>query len=395
MRIAVFTDTYLPEVNGVARSLGRWVAYLEAKKIPVKVFAPTSEHTASKLYSDQSQIERFFSVPFVLYPECRLGIPNPAQIKKTLQAFQPTVIHVATPFNLGLYGIHYAKKHSIPLVASYHTHFDQYLHYYKLQWMEGLLWKYMSWFHQDCRKIYVPSRSTLEHLETKGFQHLDIWGRGVDSTMFHPNYDRGSCLRKHGLDEDRFTYLFVGRLAPEKSVDVLLEAYHKLPDRVRQRTQLVIAGDGPQYKALADKYKEGGDEGVKLLGFVQGQALAELYSAADAFVFPSATETFGNVVLEAMACGTPVIGAAAGGVKDNVQHLRTGLLVPPGDTEGFSAAMERIEDDPHLRERLASSAYDYSKQQAWDRIFDRLRQGIAAVQAPEPDAADAELHKMI
>jgi glycosyltransferase involved in cell wall biosynthesis len=213
MRVALFTDTYLPDVNGVANTLGRWVHYLESRGVECKVFAPSSEGAQQ---AGSSIVERFYSLPFLLYPECRMAIPNPIHINKTLKAFQPDLVHVATPFNLGLVGLHYAKKNNVPIVASYHTHFDQYLSFYKLQWMEPMLWKYMLWFHQECRKIYVPSESTRLHLREKGLSRLEIWSRGVEGNRFHPCVSREKVWKSYGVDPDRFIILYVGRLAPEK-----------------------------------------------------------------------------------------------------------------------------------------------------------------------------------
>lgn len=369
LKVALFTDTFLPDVNGVAKTLGRWVRYLESQGATCRVFAPHSDSGMGTDYSN-SMVERFYSIPFLLYPECKLAIPNPITINKTLMEFQPDIIHCATPFNLGLYGLHYAKKHKIPFVASYHTHFDQYLQYYKIQWVEGMLWRYLGWFHQTCRRIYVPSNSTLQYLEERGFQNLEVWSRGVDVSRFHPDVDREAVLKRIGADPSKFQLLYVGRLAPEKSVDVLLEAYERLPDRIKDETQLILAGDGPLFKELAETYRDCAD--MKFLGFVQGQELSELYAAADLFVFPSATETFGNVVLESMASGTPVIGAAAGGVSDTVRHMQNGWLCPVGDAEAFAEAIEALYDNPALRSGFSHAGREYSLHQSWDSIFSRL-----------------------
>ncbi|WP_438444608.1 glycosyltransferase family 4 protein [Gorillibacterium sp. sgz5001074] len=369
MKVAIFTDTFLPDVNGVARTLGKWVRYLESQGATCRVFAPQSEGGAGTDYNN-TMVERFYSIPFLLYPECKLAIPNPITIKKTLMEFKPDIIHCATPFNLGLYGLHYAKKHKIPVVASYHTHFDQYLQYYKIQWVEGMLWRYLGWFHQTCRRIYVPSMSTLHYLEERGFHNLEVWSRGVDVSRFHPDVDRQAVLENAGADPDKFTMLYVGRLAPEKSVDVLIDAYNRLPDRIREQSQIILAGDGPLFKELTETYKDRAD--MKFLGFVQGQELSNLYAASDLFVFPSATETFGNVVLESMASGTPVIGAAAGGVQDTVRHMQTGWLCPVGDAEAFAGAIESLFDNPGLRSSMAKAGREYSLLQSWDSIFSRL-----------------------
>ncbi len=369
VKVALFTDTFLPDVNGVARTLGRWVDYLESHGATCRVFAPQSDGEAGSDYNSLL-VERFYSVPFLLYPECKLAIPNPISIKKRLQEFKPDIIHCATPFNLGLYGLHYAKKHKIPVVASYHTHFDQYLQYYKIQWVEGMLWRYLGWFHQTCRKIYVPSRSTLHYLMERGFSNLEVWSRGVDVSRFHPEVDREAVLRKAGANPDKLSLLYVGRLAPEKSVDVLLEAYDRLPEELRSQTELILAGDGPLYKELTESYMDRKD--IHFLGFTEGTALTDLYAAADLFVFPSATETFGNVVLEAMASGTTVIGAAAGGVQDTVKHMETGWLCQPGDAGAFAEAIATLLENDTLRNQMAQAGRAYSELQTWDSIFSRL-----------------------
>ncbi|WP_282939553.1 glycosyltransferase family 1 protein [Paenibacillus sp. RC67] len=364
MRIALFTDTFLPDVNGVAKTLGRWVKFLESKGAECKVFAPCGEAEA---YSHTKMVERYYSIPFLLYPECRLAIPNPIHLNKTLKAFMPDLIHVATPFNLGLTGLHFAKRNSVPLVASYHTHFDQYLSFYKLQWMEPMLWKYLLWFHQDCQRIYVPSRSTLLHLQKKGLQHLEIWSRGVETSRFHPIVDKERIVQQYGIQPRKFVILFVGRLAPEKSVDVVMETYFALPEPIRSASQLVITGDGPLYRPLLEQYEHQPD--VTFTGFKQGQELSELYAAADLFLFPSETETFGNVVLEAMASGTPVIGSDAGGVKDIIEHGHTGILCPPGDIPQFVHAVELLYHNSVYRSQLSAAGRVYSLQQSWDHIF--------------------------
>ncbi|PYI53020.1 glycosyltransferase family 4 protein [Paenibacillus flagellatus] len=378
MRVAIFTDTFLPDVNGVAGTLGRWVGYLESKKVQVQVYAPGHPEGAFDRYGT-TMVHRFAGIPFVLYPECKLAIPNPFHIRKSLRQFRPTLVHVATPFNLGLYGHRYARKRGVPLVASYHTHFDRYLSHYKLQWLEPALWRYMIWFHRDCRTVYAPSPSTADHLRAKGIGPVELWPRGVDTGRFHPEADRGEVLRRYGVAEDRFVYLYVGRIAAEKSVDVLLDAFRALPEDVAERSRLVVVGDGPMLAKLRESHAGSGR--IVFTGFVQGQPLAELYAAANAFLFPSDTETFGNVVLEAMAAGTAVVGAAAGGVGDIVAHEMNGLLCPPGDAKAFAAAATRLYRDRELLARLSEGGRRHARMQSWDAIFARLLRSFEAVAA--------------
>lgn len=267
--------------------------------------------------------------------------------------------------------IFYAKKHRIPLVASYHTHFDQYLTDYKMDWLEPLLWKYMHWFHADCQKIFVPSLSAKKVLEKRGFRRLEIWGRGVDTVEFNPGFRlyREETLRECGACPHKFTLLYVGRLAPEKNVELLIDVWELLPDDVRAGAQWVIVGDGPLYDVLVKRAEH---KPIYCIGFKEGKQLSRLYAAADLFVFPSATETFGNVILEAMASGTAVIGAAKGGVKENVKDGRTGLLCPPDDARAFAEAIERLFRDQVLLNQIARSGLEHARRQSWNTVFSDL-----------------------
>lgn len=372
MRVAIFTDTYVPDVNGVARTLQRWTSYLERRGVACKVFAPEPS-LSTRRQAPPNSVERFVSFPFFLYPECRLAIPNPAHIRRSISEFKPDLIHVATPFNLGLCGIHYARKYKIPLIASYHTNFDQYLSFYNLQWMEKLLWRYMDWFHRDCKAIFVPSASTLSNLAGRGWDpiRLKIWSRGVDTSLFHPLTDREELLRGANIHKPSFLVLYAGRLAPEKDVETAIEAFGHFQRTVCSEAVFVIAGDGPSADALKKKCSE---EGVKarFIGFTEVSELQKWYAAADVMLFPSPTETFGNIVLEAMACGTPVIGADSGGVRDTIQDGITGLLRAPGDFRSFADALEQMYREPNLRLKMGRNALEYGKNQSWEDIFDRL-----------------------
>ncbi|MHA6485388.1 glycosyltransferase family 4 protein [Paenibacillus sp. strain BS8-2] len=372
MKVAIFTDTYAPEINGVARTLSRWTGYLERQGIQCRVFAPEPTTASNPRIPADSPIERFMSLPFFLYPECRLAFPNLSYVSRTLRSFQPDLVHVATPFNLGLCGIHYARKFDIPLVASYHTNFDHYLSFYNLQWMEKLLWRYMEWFHRDCSSIFVPSPTTLKSLVDRGWDdsRMKLWTRGVDPELFHPAIEREPFLERHGLADCPFLVLYAGRLAPEKDVGIALDAFAKLQAK-QPGARFVLVGDGPSAPALKEKCQRDGIQAL-FVGFAELNELRLWYAAADVLLFPSPTETFGNVVLEAMACGTAVIGANAGGVKDIIRDGVNGLLCQPGDVEAFGDALSIFQGDEAFSYALGQNAQAYSKTQTWDGIFSRL-----------------------
>ncbi|MEH7483791.1 glycosyltransferase, partial [Neobacillus drentensis] len=217
MRIAIFTDTYDPDINGVARTLKYFIHYLDNKKISYKVFAPDS---LSNEYVS-SNVRRIKSLPFFLYPECRLAFPNLSRIKSELEEFSPDIIHVATPFNMGLCGVYLARKLTIPLVGSYHTDFDHYLKFYDLRFFSKILWKYMNWFHKPFKKLFVPSNETLTQLKCQGFVNLEVWPGGVDCQLFHPYYETQAIREQWGISK-KYLLTYVGRLAPEKDVKTLL-----------------------------------------------------------------------------------------------------------------------------------------------------------------------------
>lgn len=364
MRIAIFTDTYAPEINGVARTLKRLTAFLQQKHIAYQVYAPQSPHDRQ---SHPHEV-RLPSLPFLLYPELRMALPNYIQLQRSFLAFRPTLIHVVTPFNLGLLGLRLGKKHRLPLVASYHTNFDQYLHYYNLQFLENLLWKYMRWFHRPFHSVFVPSISTREKLLEQGVhQQIKLWSRGVDATRYSPVH-RSNDLRQKLAPGANQLILYVGRLAPEKDVEVALNSFHALPETLKKDSHLIVAGDGPLYQTLTEKPHPQ----VTYTGFVEGQRLAELYASCDVFLFPSPSETFGNVVLEAMASGLPVIGAEAGGVKHLIQQQETGLLCPPGDVQAFTVALTSLLVSQEQRMRMSIQARNYARKQSWDQIMEQL-----------------------
>lgn len=363
MKIAIFTDTFYPDVNGVARTLKRLTDYFKGQNITFKVFAPDSNQPDYV----SGHIHRFKSLSFYFYPECRLAFPNLIHLKSELRRFSPDLIHVATPFSAGLCGIHFAKKFDIPLVGSYHTNFDHYLKYYDLQFLSKIVWKYMQWFHRPCQKIFVPSSDTFHQLQHHGFTNLEIWPRGVDCQLFHPHYDKKAVQERYGIHQ-KYLLIYVGRLAPEKDVEVLLSAANSMPSDINRNIHWLMIGDGP----LREKLEGQAPANMTFTGYLQGERLAEVYAASDLFVFPSPTETFGNVVLEALASGTPVVGANAGGVRNIIKHGDTGLLCRTGDVQEFIDSIIHLLNNDPVREQMGMAGREYALTQRWDKIFDSL-----------------------
>ncbi len=363
MRVALFSDTYHPQVNGVARTLKRLTEHYENRRIEYKVFVPD--------YQDKKEfypnVQSFTSFPFFLYPECRTAIANPKTIVRQLKDFSPTLIHVTTPLTMGLFGIRGAKKMKLPLVASYHTHFDVYLKYYKMMWASPLLWKYMKWFYSQADRIFVPSEETKCHLEKQGFTGLSIWSRGIDCENYSPLRSSPS-LRKTFTITKKYILLYVGRLAPEKDLETLERTIKYLPKEVKNQVQWIIVGDGPLKEELMEKTKE---ENVIFTGYLTGNELAEVYASSDLFVFPSASETFGNVVLEAFASGLPAIVANKGGVTNIVEHNQTGRIAEAHQPQSFIHHIVEVLSEDRLQ-YMKRKALQMARNQSWDQIFDQL-----------------------
>lgn len=365
MRIAYFTDTYLPQINGVSNTLKKLGDHLNDQNIKHMFFAP---HYDKKLvYSDSSPVARFKSVSLPFYPDCRLSIPSYANLCRIADKFQPDIIHLTDPLGIGLAGLRYGWDRGIPIVSSFHTNFDVYLKYYKLEYLEGIVWGLFKWFHGFSKLNLCPSHDTWQVLESKGIENLRIWSRGIDLSTFNPNY-RSLSVRYHLNAEDKLIFLYVGRLAPEKDLDILMESIGIVNSTHADKIQFVFVGDGP----YAQEMKEHSYNNVEFTGYLKGRELSTLYASSDVFVFPSSTETFGNVVLEAMASGLPVIAVNSGGVKENVINNYNGLMCPPRDAFCLAEAIIKLAEEKQFIESLTANAIAHVATKSWYSIFDQL-----------------------
>ncbi|MCX7842715.1 MAG: glycosyltransferase family 1 protein [Clostridia bacterium] len=365
MRIAYFTDTYLPQINGVTNTLEKLGNYLSANGIEHMFFAPHYPETYNN--APEKNVRRFKSVNFPLYPECRLSIPLYHNMSNLVDSFNPDIIHITTPMGIGLMGLRYAGERGIPVVSSFHTNFDAYLKYYKLEYFEDIAWNFFRWFHGFSRLNFCPSMDTLKTLEAKGIENLRIWSRGIDTKKFSP-VNRDNELRKRLGGSNKTLFLYVGRLAAEKDLDILMQSILQTNELHPGEAVFVLVGDGP----YAEDLKKMAPDNVVFTGYKKGQELAAIYASCDVFAFPSSTETFGNVVLEAMASGTPVIAVNSGGVKDSIIHEYNGLLCRPRDSQSFTAAISTMLQNKEQIDRMSSNALEYTKSKSWDRIFSSL-----------------------
>lgn len=362
MKVAIFTDSFYPQINGVAKTLGKLVEYMEMKGIQYRIFAPAFENDEST-----DNVIRFNSFKFILYPQCRLSLPKYASVKRELQLFQPDIIHVVTEFNLGLMGLKYAKNHNIPLVSFYETNIPEYLKYYHLKFLENKSWSFFKWFHSSCDKSYCPSSSTKNLLRSKGLKNIDVWERGIEINNFSPDY-RDEEYRKSMNLEGKTVFLYVGRISPEKDLNVFIEVAKRLNLEYMDKIHFLVVGDGPSLKKL----KKEVPENVTFTGFIKGPRLAKIYASSDVFLFPSATETLGYVVLEAMASGLPVICCTEGGVADNLVDGYNGIACREKNVEDFYHAAESVIKNENLRHTLSRNARSFVMTKDWYNACEKL-----------------------
>jgi len=366
MKIAFFTDTYAPEVNGVANTLSRLGSYLDDRHIQQLVVAPDYDGVNPVLDSAYRKVCRFKGMVTSISPKSRLAFPAFWDIDEIMDGFQPDLIHVTTELGIGFRGMRYAMTRNIPLVMSFHTDYCKYLKYHNIDFLRPVLENYLSWFYSFSCRTLVPSRNTLGDLFRKGYRNLDIWSRGIDAISFNPDF-RSENIRKN-LFKDKFTFLYAGRLSAEKNLDILLYAAKEIENRFPGKTSFVFTGDGP----YAETIQNSNLQNAIFTGFKRGKELSEIYASADCFAFPSGTETFGNVVLEAMASGLPVAGVGSGGVTDFLSHNHNSLLCAAEDKKSFTNNLISIMENSSLRKQLAENALKTALSRDWNSIFDSL-----------------------
>jgi len=366
MRIAFFTETFVPHVDGVVTRLTHTVEELCRAGDDVLVVAPDAPGRPAR-YAGASVIG-VPSVPLPLYPGFRLGAPLPtAPARRALHAFAPDIVHTINPVLVGLGAYAYAARHGTPLVASYHANIPAYARRYHLGVFEGLAWSYLRALHNRAHLNLCTSRPVQALLQARGVRHVALWEPGVDTALFHPQQRSESwrCRLTNGHPAATIL-LSVGRLAPEKGLAHLLAAVPHLPPGCH----VAFVGDGPAAAALRHAAR---GLPVTFLGTLFDEDLAAAYAAADIFVLPSTTETLGLVAIEAMAAGTPVVGARRGGILDIVVDGETGLFFDPDTPGDLALRLTYLARRPAERRRMGVAARRRVADWNWTAVTAGLR----------------------
>jgi phosphatidylinositol alpha 1,6-mannosyltransferase len=357
MRIAYFTEVLPPFVDGVTHTLTHLKSSLVEDGHEFIFLSPV----VPGVDGWRGRVVEIISVPFPLYTKYRVGLPVFHDIRSTLDKFKPDIVHIVSPFFMGMAAYNYARERGIPAVNSYHTRFVSYLKYYGFSYLEWFGWDYLRWFYNKAARTFVPSTTTIKELEEHGFERLSLWQRGIDTSHFSPLFaDRN--LHDHWSSDGSPVALYAGRLVKEKDIETLIKAYQILKAK-EVAFKLVFVGDGPLREELASVLPD-----AILAGFKNGEELSRAYASADIFVFPSTTESFGNVVLEAEASGLPCVVASEGGVMDLVQNGETGFLAKPKDAADLASKMEILLTNEILRNSLSLKAREHAASKSWREV---------------------------
>ncbi|MCX7791155.1 MAG: glycosyltransferase family 1 protein [Chloroflexaceae bacterium] len=359
MRIALITETFLPNVNGVVTTLCRLLEHLRSRGHEALLLAPEG---APPEYAG-AEIVPMRGMPLPAYPELRITPPQPG-ITARLRRFRPDLVHLAGTMALGVAGRHAARRLGAPLVGAYHTDFPAYSAHYGLGFLRDLAYSYLRWVHNSCVLTLCPSSATMADLRARGFRRLRLWGRGVDTERFHPGRRSAAWRAAVGARPDERVLLYVGRLAPEKRLELLVEALPHLAN-----TRLVLVGDGPARPTLERRLS---GAPAHFTGYLRGDDLATAYASADVFVFPSDTETFGQVIQEAMASGLPVVAARAGGAIDLVRPGETGALFTPGNVTDLCGRVREVLEAPDRVRAMGAAGRAAAERRSWGRVMDEL-----------------------
>ena len=360
LRIAIFTETFLPKVDGVVSILCLMLRRMNELGHEVILFGPRG----GPAEYEGAEIVGIGGPPAPFYPELRVNIPR-RDIWRRVQAFDPDVIHMVHPVVLGPFGLSYARRLNAPTLASFHTHLAAYAEHYGFGFLAPIYWFYARQLHNRSDVTLCTSTAMRDELRDQGFKRVRWWTRGIDTELFCPGPRNDEMrYRLTNGNPERFLVVNVGRQAPEKGLMALRD--HFFP---QEGVSLALIGDGPSHKALQEHYR--GTPTV-FPGYLHGADLVDAYRAADAFIFPSTTETFGLVALEAMACRVPVIAAHTRGVLDTVVDGVNGLFFDPAHPEEIGEQVRKLRDDPALRDRLAENALVHARSRSWRATMDQL-----------------------
>ncbi len=366
LRIAVVTETWPPEVNGVAVTLAKLVQALGHRNHDVQLIRP--RQTKSDVSVNDSRLEEVLmrGMPIPRYPELKLGLPSKKTLVKTWTLRRPDVVHIATEGPLGWSALQAAKVLKLPVTSDFRTNFQSYSKHYGVGWLRKPIVAYLRKFHNATAFTMVPTNELRRSLSENGFLNLKVVSRGVDTKLFNLSKRDPALRQSWGANENTKVLISVGRMAPEKNLEQVLNSFEALRF-MGDQIKLVMVGDGPLKDQFQQKYPD-----IIFPGMLSQAQLSVYYASSDLFVFPSQTETFGNVTLEALASGIPVLAFDCAAARDWVKSGINGWLVAENNPAGFAAQAVSIFKNPHLLAQVTQSTQKQVVHLDWDQIAEQV-----------------------
>lgn len=383
LRIAVVTETYPPEINGVARTVGLMVDELLARGHEIDLFRPrqATDVSAAPAAPTPGLAQRLtlgFRIPN--YPELQIGIIGTRRLVDAWTARRPDIVHVITEGPLGWSALRAARKLGIPVVSDFHTNFHDYSRHYGFGWIAGIITGYLRALHNRSDRTFVPTHEMRDRLRALGFRGLTVVGRGIDTQLFSPEKRSDELRRSWKCDAGSLVALYVGRLAAEKNMRLFVQSV-RAARYARPDLSVVIVGDGPLGRGLRAENPD-----FHFAGMRTGEDLAAHYASADLFVFPSLSETFGNVTMEALASGLGVVAFDYAAAREHIVHGYNGLVAPCGDEFTFRWYALQLAGAAQDLQLLRQRARHTAERLSWGKAFDDLEKSMYRFGAGVPGA---------
>jgi glycosyltransferase involved in cell wall biosynthesis len=373
LRIAMVSETYLPEVNGVAITVGRMVEGMRQRQHHVHLIRPQQHRQDVAVHNEAYTETLVTGIQLPGYPELKAGMPAMGRLLRLWQQQRPDIVHIATEGPLGWSAIAAARKLGIPVATDFHTNFHNYSQHYGVGWLNKPIASYLRHFHNKTDCTMVPTAELQKHLQRSGYRNVEVVSRGVDTELFHPRKRSGELRQQWGADIDTPVVMLVSRLAAEKNLQVVINAFEQM-QMVVGDAKLVMVGDGPARATLQKQYPQ-----VIFAGMRTGEDLAAHYASGDVFLNASLSETYGNVTVEAMASGLAVLAYDYAAARQHIRHDVNGLLVPCNDASAFIDQAVALIQMPARIRRLGNRARLSVEQLTWAAIMGQLEKVLVDI----------------
>jgi phosphatidylinositol alpha 1,6-mannosyltransferase len=361
MKVAIYAGMFKENSDGAVKTLYELVDSLLLAGIEVGIWGFSITPQERKGLT----LTSILSVPLPLYPDYRITIPNP-KLKKQMKKFDPDVLHITVPDLSGMFLMRYARKHGIPVLTSFHTDFPSYLKSYHMGIFYNLAWRISKWFYNKSRITLAPTEEIIEKLKSKEIKNPKLWSRGIHLHQYSINF-RSQLLRTQWGAQDKKVILYSGRFVKYKDLETFIEVYKLFKENNSRDVMFVLAGDGPIRDELVRRMPD-----AHFPGYLEGEELSRVYASADLLLFPSTTETFGNVVLEALASGLPAVVSDVGGCKEIVGKSGAGMIAKAYDSLDFYQKCQQLVEDNTLLKKMQKKGLEFAKKRSWKSINHRV-----------------------